>query len=283
VDFNFAEAIAERPESDLKSVAQRYGEFSYHPDARQFGAIVPDWEYETKNIVRCTWSEIKGFPLYPFPSGLGTIRGGFRIHKLIKPILIATFDELHRRGLSGILRTFNGCYMPRHVLFRPNLPLSIHCWAAIDLDAAWNGYGQKPLMNPLVVRTFEECGWTWGGRWAIPDGMHFQYTRPIPRTEIPPWQDALAHSKPHKVIVNGHHITDRFEIPTQIVVNATNPERVDIRINAWKKITPSKTTKHNPAVYVNGVRIDGQKLSGSGVKVNAEREGRTYVNVSPDN
>ncbi|MFB9994466.1 M15 family metallopeptidase [Deinococcus oregonensis] len=51
-----------------------------------------------------------------------------------------------------------------------NRPLSVHAFAAaIDFDAALNGYGlplDRMQINREVVRIFSECGWEWGGYWT---------------------------------------------------------------------------------------------------------------------
>ena len=49
--------------------------------------------------------------------------------------------------------------------------------AALDFDAPWNRLGDEPTMHPLIVRVFTRRGWTWGGKWKRPDGMHFQWGR----------------------------------------------------------------------------------------------------------
>lgn len=62
--------------------------------------------------------------------------------------------------------------------------LSSHTWGiAIDLNVAWNGYGNVPAAHGVhgsvrqLVAIFESEGFAWGGYFeplSICDGMHFE-------------------------------------------------------------------------------------------------------------
>lgn len=53
--------------------------------------------------------------------------------------------------------------------------LSLHSFGvAVDLNAAWNGFGAKPTLSAGFVKCFTDAGFEWGGTWNTPDGMHFQ-------------------------------------------------------------------------------------------------------------
>ena len=41
-----------------------------------------------------------------------------------------------------------------------------------------------------VIEVFERCGWEWGGRWDTSDGMHLQWTNPLPGVQQAAWRDA---------------------------------------------------------------------------------------------
>lgn len=94
---------------------------------------------------------------------------------MVKP-LAKVFQCLKDRSLEKYIRTFNGCYCYRNKINRNPAPeLSNHAYGtAIDINASTNGYGRTPQMNQRVVRCFKENGFTWGGDWRVPDGMHFQ-------------------------------------------------------------------------------------------------------------
>jgi D-alanyl-D-alanine carboxypeptidase len=95
------------------------------------------------------------------------------------PALDAAMDELRRRGLSSLVRSFSGCYAARTVQRVATAPLSHHSWgAAVDINAPQNPYGARPTQDPRLVAVMEAHGFTWGGRWTVPDGMHFEFVEP---------------------------------------------------------------------------------------------------------
>jgi hypothetical protein len=38
-----------------------------------------------------------------------------------------------------------------------------------------NPLGAPPRLDRRVVDAFERWGLTWGGRWLVPDAMHFEF------------------------------------------------------------------------------------------------------------
>ena len=92
-------------------------------------------------------------------------------------------DSLLAARMNGSARfiepgSYAGCYSARFILSDPSGRLSSHAWgAAIDFNVAGNEYGAEPTMDPRLVRHMEEWGFNWGGRWMIPDGMHFEWAR----------------------------------------------------------------------------------------------------------
>lgn len=91
---------------------------------------------------------------------------------LVKPLEQA-FRNLIARGLGDQLRTWDGCFNIRKK--KGGASTSLHAWGlAIDVNAAWNGWNKKPTMSPEFVKAFTDAGFTWGGNWRTPDGMHFQ-------------------------------------------------------------------------------------------------------------
>ena len=60
----------------------------------------------------------------------------------------------------------------------PGFSLSRHSWGtAIDFNPSTNRYGDEPTISPEVVEVFRRWGFSWGGTWTVPDGMHFEWVR----------------------------------------------------------------------------------------------------------
>jgi hypothetical protein len=92
------------------------------------------------------------------------------------PALIGALKDVRAAGLAGEIHTYSGCYAARTVARSPIAPPSNHAYgAAIDINAPENPFGGTPTMDPRIVRIFEKWGFIWGGRFLIPDGMHFEY------------------------------------------------------------------------------------------------------------
>ena len=91
---------------------------------------------------------------------------------LIRPLSQA-FLNIINRGLVDQLKTWDGCFNIRKK--RGAASSSLHSWGvAIDINAAWNGFGKRPTMSAELVKCFTDAGFDWGGAWTKPDGMHFQ-------------------------------------------------------------------------------------------------------------
>lgn len=90
--------------------------------------------------------------------------------------LAQAFKNINERGLADQVKTWDGCFNIRRK--RGSISASLHSWGiAIDINAAWNGFGKTPTMSPELVQCFVDAGFDWGGRWSKPDGMHFQLAR----------------------------------------------------------------------------------------------------------
>lgn len=160
----------------VKEIERVFSRFDSN-DTNPLGAIEIDRPWIDRNIV----------PL-PLP-GLG--RPGFRsleVHRAAEPYFTAAFDEIRRRGLVDLLLTCGGTFVPRHIGWDPDRPLSSHSWGiAIDLNVAWNGYGKLPAVPGQIgslreiVPIFAEQGFAWGGHFQTNlDGMHFELARRNP-------------------------------------------------------------------------------------------------------
>jgi D-alanyl-D-alanine carboxypeptidase len=105
--------------------------------------------------------------------------GRFTCHRAVFPPLIRAMRELKAHGLAGAIHNFAGCYNARTVLRSRTGPISHHSWgAAVDINSIRNPYGAPPHQHPRLVAIMEAHGFTWGGRWTVPDGMHFEYEVP---------------------------------------------------------------------------------------------------------
>lgn len=90
--------------------------------------------------------------------------------------LAKAFENLIATGHVKELRTWDGCFNIRKK--RGASSSSLHSWGiAIDVNAAWNGFGKQPVLSAGFVKCFKDAGFDWGGDWTKKDGMHFQLAR----------------------------------------------------------------------------------------------------------
>ncbi len=102
------------------------------------------------------------------------ILGETQCHRDMFPPLQAAMQELVDRGLAHLVDAddFGGCWAPRT---QGSAALSSHAWGiAVDLNVAGNHYGTEPTMPEEIVEVMAAHGFTWGGDWPVPDGMHFE-------------------------------------------------------------------------------------------------------------
>lgn len=205
--MNWKEAIASRPAGlYTRDLIAYYGNpagpGSVNVDGNWFKAS-PTWARE--NLVDIEMSDVPNWPSYPN----GKRPNSLTVHKKVAPVLIATVAEANSRGLMTRLRTYSGIFAPRRIGHKSGGALSVHAFAAaFDVDAEWNAYGvpfERMQIDRDVLRCFEECGWTAGARWTgkYADGMHFQWTDPLPDTNVQPWQDAMARRETPPIVTAG--------------------------------------------------------------------------------
>lgn len=104
--------------------------------------------------------------------------GQVTCHRGIVPQLHGAMTELRSAGLSRVIRSFNGCFVPRFISRDPTAMLSHHTWGvAIDMNLVGNYYGDRPHQDPELVATLERWGFLWGGVFVVRDGNHFEYHR----------------------------------------------------------------------------------------------------------
>lgn len=108
------------------------------------------------------------------------ILGRVQCHRGIIPQLRGALAEVEAEGLGHLIdpSDYGGCYSARFLNFNPEAGISHHTWAvAIDVNVSTNLFGRIPHQDPRVVAIFERWGFTWGGHWLLPDGMHFEFVR----------------------------------------------------------------------------------------------------------
>jgi hypothetical protein len=155
--FRHGDAVL--PSLALKEV---FGEFAATPIAGGFLRVDRRWVSENIRTVHVP--------------RLGTVT----CHRRVIPMLRGALQELADRGLAGLIDPgqYGGCYSPRFLNRTPAAGISHHAWGvAVDLNVAQNPYGAEPRMDRRVVEVFERWGFTWGGRWLVPDAMHFEFMR----------------------------------------------------------------------------------------------------------
>jgi hypothetical protein len=113
-------------------------------------------------------------------TGSVPILGNVTCHRKLFRQLRGALAEVRRRGLSHTINRgeYAGCYNSRFVAAIPKTRISRHSWgAALDINARSNCLGCTPTMDRRLVRIFERWGFIWGGRFALPDGMHMEWYR----------------------------------------------------------------------------------------------------------
>lgn len=140
----------------------RFGEFTVGQPSIGSGRLQTDPSWLRRNVVTVT------VPLL----------GRVTCNAAVVVPLRAALGELQRSGLGGLVRPkdYGGCYVPRVIPGLPGAAISHHAWgSAIDLNVSANPFGGRPQQDPRLVAVFVRHGFTWGGDWLVPDGMHFEW------------------------------------------------------------------------------------------------------------
>jgi hypothetical protein len=128
------------------------------------------------------WETSLNLVLVPLPAPLqlsfgrpGQVATALRCHPIAADPFRLALRTIWDEDLWFQLRTFGGAFAVR-TQRGASEKWSTHAWGlAADFDVANNPLGAEPRMSPAVIQIFESHGFTWGGRWRRPDGMHFQY------------------------------------------------------------------------------------------------------------
>lgn len=162
-----AAAAGIAPPHGLNAVLGTFGDI--YACLRDDGSLDPRWESE----------QLARAPL-PFPIALSwdptkQVRSIY-CHRRLTAKFQEVFGDIERRGLSGKVRSFGGCFNFRAK--RSGSKLSTHAWGiAVDLNPETNAMGREGDMPAGIVAAFTRAGFLWGGDWsgANRDPMHFQY------------------------------------------------------------------------------------------------------------
>lgn len=120
-------------------------------------------------------NEGKFMVLWDVPTSLeiGVIPKKIYCNRIMIEPLTHAFNNVISRGLVRQLKTWDGCFNIRKK--RGATSQSLHSWGiAIDINAAWNGFGKTPTISMELVKCFTDAGFDWGGEWTTKDGMHLQ-------------------------------------------------------------------------------------------------------------
>jgi hypothetical protein len=143
--------------SSMARLKLNFGEFAADPNG---GELDPDPGWERENV------ETREVPLL----------GEVTCHRKIFPMLVAALEAIEDEGEDVVGSGYAGCYVPRFISHDPTRSLSYHSWGvAIDVNAENNAFGAEPHQDMALVDAMEAQGFQWGGRWDVPDGMHFEW------------------------------------------------------------------------------------------------------------
>jgi hypothetical protein len=139
----------------------RYGEFAANPRATSDGYLTIDQHWRARHL------ETAAVP----------ILGHVTCNRAFIPSLRAALRRVVQQGLAHLINPadYGGCWAPRLIPGAPGDSISHHAYgSAIDINVSANPQGSRPHQDPRLVRIFASFGLTWGGRWLVQDGMHFE-------------------------------------------------------------------------------------------------------------
>lgn len=159
-------------------VKATFGTFTYRN--RSNGSIIVEQAWIDANIVNCV-----------LPKGKGNADVRTQCHRLAKEPLERAFQTVADKGLSRLIHTYDGLWVPRHQVWKNSKPLSRHSWGiAFDLNAATNGFGNGiSPENRALNEIFNLYGFAWGGDWtplSQRDAMHWELA------DVNAWKEMIA-------------------------------------------------------------------------------------------
>lgn len=139
------------------------------------GTASPKWESDNIVRVKAPWKLVTSWDFTPVSA--------VRVHEKCSDSLARVFDKIWASADQDQakidewgMNLFAGAYTFR--VMRGGNRLSMHSWGcAIDFDSDRNKmHDARPHFSSIqpVLDAFASEGWTWGGSWSDPDGMHWQ-------------------------------------------------------------------------------------------------------------
>ena len=209
----------------LKQIQSTFGDFNWHDDAKLRGGIIIDGDWYGHNITRieppCVLLNSAGKPIKQIAC-----------HSLIADQLSAALFELRDAGLSHLINTWDGCFVPRHMCWDPARALSHHCWGiAFDINARSFPMGSKAKQDGRLIACFGRHGFEWGGSWKTPDPMHFEFCRAGSPSPATPGSAGVSpapssNSSPLRILINDQVVTEGIFIdgvayaPVRLIADA---------------------------------------------------------------
>ena len=145
-------------------IKRRFGEWAGRPQPGDAGYIEIDPAWVQAHIVTAVLPVI----------------GRVSCNRKLIPQVRGAMEEVVAEGLTSTIHVYDGCFSSRFVLRSPSASISHHAWGiAFDVNADTNRFGTPPAQDPRLVTVMDRWGFTWGGDWIVPDGMHFEYVRPV--------------------------------------------------------------------------------------------------------
>jgi hypothetical protein len=140
----------------------RFGEFAAIPDPSGDGPLQVDQAWESANI---TTEDV------PILGPLTCHRKAFRPLREAMQVIAAGGD-------AGLITDRTGCYEPAVVLDDPSgLLTAVDFGAAVELNSRTNRPGNPPEQPDSIVQPMFANGFSWGGRYAWPQGALFRYRK----------------------------------------------------------------------------------------------------------
>jgi len=174
-------------------VKSNFGGFTYKESGG--GRVTIDKAWREQNLETVMIPQLKGLTTYENKKSSGKTV----VHRLMAKPFVRAFELIEALGLTHCLKQWGGAWVPRHISWSRDMPLSTHTYGvAFDLNVPWNPYKGRPAERGTpgslyeILGIFEACGFGWGGWWnaSYRDGMHFNAFRIVPDDEIPVWVSA---------------------------------------------------------------------------------------------